>query len=217
MTEKHPVAAFGLPPCQPAEVAEAAARLNRLGDEWGALRGELHDAAEAVREARAADARAIADAALDGRKVVDSTKREREARAKVEQLERRIEGVAIALDEAGNELADAVAASRAGWLAVLAEAEREAVERFTAALSEAEAALVALGPARQAVHWLDGFDSGEARVGRQQQFSGGRVNVDTTDVRRESAVDARVLFAVLATVADPPEPVQSRRHKVAVR
>ena len=215
---KIPVAAFALPPHQPLPVAEARVRFDRLGDEWAAAKGELRDANEAVSVARAADVRAIADAAAAGRKVVDQTKHEREARAKIEQLERRIEGLAVAVGEAGNELARVIGRNKAPWLELLAAAERDAASRYAAAVREALKALVDLAPARGAVEWIEQFDVSEAIVGRAWEFSGGRVRVEGESFGTfRGELDPAVLLKLAAKAEKPIEPPKSRRHKVAAR
>jgi hypothetical protein len=82
------------------------------------------------------------------------------------------------VDEAGNALADAIAANTDEWTeaAELVAGERE--DEISALFDELEGKLSELGIARRSVEWLESFNVGEAHIGRVQQFSGGTVRID---------------------------------------
>jgi hypothetical protein len=212
-----PIASFTIPPAAPAPVAEAYAHFDRVAEAYGRLRGDLDDAkAELVAAARGS-VRAAADAIAAGKPLKDPDKPRRDAEAKIANLQRQAEAASIAVDEAGNEFADAIAEHRGEWLEELAAAEQDAAARYDRAIAEARRAVDALGPARRALAWLRDFDAGRAHVGQEQPFHGGRVRVDTMPIRRETSTDPCVLLDVLATATATPEPAKPRKHAVAVR
>jgi|GEM_PF-3936777 len=174
---KHPVASFSIPPHAPEAVAAAYEEFDRLGDEYGRLRGDIQDLRDAVGVARAADVRAVADAAAAGKPVKDANANEKKAQAELDAAEARLPGVMVALDEAGNTLAVSIAEHRSEWLNRLAEVRDEAASEYEAALSAALAAIKRFTPAQGAVQWLEAFQANLARLGRVSQFSGGKVAV----------------------------------------
>jgi hypothetical protein len=214
---KDPVASFPMPASEPAALAPFRARFERVATEWATAKGELDDAREAVRAARAADARAVADAALEGRKILDSSKREREAAAAVVAAERRLEGLATACDEAGTEYVREAGSHLVEWAAAHGADEEALVGVIGDQLAGLADSLARLALARGSRRYLEDFDVSEAAVGRQRGFAGGRVTVDTTELRRESAVPVAEILAVLEQVFEEPKERAPRRHRVAVR
>ena len=210
-SSKWPINAYNIPPHPPAAVWDAYAHFDRLGHEFGRLRGELRNAEGEVREAHAKDVRRIADAAAAGKTVTDQSKHQDQARKKVATLEQKIEGTALAVDEAGNTLAKAIAQHRDDWLAELAEAEREATGRYMSAIAEAKAALVDLRPARGAVQWLAEFDAGPATVGERPQYAGGG-RVTIAPIRSNDPMPVVELLDLLMTAAAETEKPQPNRR-----
>jgi hypothetical protein len=217
-SSRRPIASFDLPPHAPEPVQAAYAEFDRISTKWAAILGEIDDAREAARQAKAAAKQAVTEAAIAGKPTkVSIVAVEQEHLARVEELQEQADAVAVAVDQAGNELAQAIAANRDPWLDALAAAEDAAATRFVSALLEAKAAARDLGPARGAVHWLRDFNRNEAIVGRQHAFTGGRVDLDTTRVPRETRTPADRVLALLDQVAAPAEPPKPRRHRVSTR
>ncbi len=211
------VTSFSVPPFAPAPVAEAYARYNDAGDAYGAKLGEIHDLKSERERARANAKRAAIDAAkgVGGAVVTVSTADiEREYAEKIQTATDELDVLDAAVHELGNEFAIAAATHRAEWLKALAAAETEAVARLAAALKEARSALVNLAPARGAVDWLTTFDHTQAIHGQQQQFPGGRIDVNTMSIRRESATRPEQLLDVLDEIVNPktkaPKPATRR-------
>lgn len=196
-SSKRPIAAFALPPRLPASLASKREKFDRLGETFGELLGEIDDAREAKTNDKAAKIRAAADAHAAGKKVPDLAAAAAEHDARIAALEAQLPAVMVALDEAGNELAEAVTEHRAEWAETLVAVQEEAVERIRVALAELRAGVVDLGPARAAVGWLRDFDHGKAAVGQQTAFVGGRCDIDTTQVRRESRTPAEDVIRLL--------------------
>lgn len=208
---RQPIAAFTIPPSPPPDVAKAYEKFNRIGDERGRLRGELDDAKGALVTADRTSVRAAADAIAAGKPLKDPDRARREVEARIGGLQRHIQAAAVAVDEAGNELAASIVANRSVWLEDLSDAEAEAVARFDRAIADARGALAIVGPARQAVQWIAGFDEGRAVAGQEPQFGGGRIRVDTTLIRRETEGDPGQLLDTLEKVTGSPEPPRRTR------
>jgi len=168
---------YTIPPHAPARVAEVYGRYTGLCDKWDALNDELQEARQAVAVAHAADLNALKEAFAEGVENPKVGTREQKARAKVESLETQRAGLGQALDQVGNELAEAIVEHRQSWTKAVTKAERDAQGRAAAALREAQAAFADLSRTRGADAWLEEFDVGEAMVGRQRQWPGGRVRV----------------------------------------
>lgn len=196
------IAAYAIPPNPPAEVAEALAGFNRIGDQYGRLVGELEDATAAVEAARAEDTRAAAAAFAEGKTVEDATAREREAQAKVAELRSLLAGAEVAVGQAGDALLPLIAEAREAWAAELQSAEQEAAERYDAAVAEARNALELLGKARSAVTWLRDFDAGAARVGQIPGYHG-KAQPITAETLRGQQHDVRDLLALAAEATGP--------------
>lgn len=196
-SSRRPIAAFSLPPHLPAAIAPKREKFDRLGDAFGGLLGEIDDAREERTRDRAAKIRAAADAHATGKKAPDLAAAAAEHDARIAALEAQLPALVIALDEAGNELAVAVAEHRAEWEQTLVAVQEEAVGRIRVALADLRAGVADLGPARAAVGWLADFDHNKAVAGQQNAFVGGRVDVDTMQVRRESRTPAESVIQVL--------------------
>jgi hypothetical protein len=217
-SSRRPVAAFNLPPHPPGPVAEAFATFDRVASEWAATLGEIDDAREQAKQAKIDARDAVTAAAVAGKATkVSIVGVEQEQLARAAELQEHADALAAAVDQAGNTLAEAIAEHRDPWLDNLAAAEDAAATRFVSAVLEAKAAARDLGPARGAVHWLRDFNRNEAIVGRQHAFTGGRIDLDTTRVPRETRTPADRVLAVLDQVAAPPEPPKPRRHRVSTR
>jgi hypothetical protein len=178
------VAAFAIPPHPPEAVAKVKRDFDGVAGRWAAVKGELQDAEEALKEAKAFDLRALVNAAEQGREVKDPQAKTRKAEAEIADLKARLRGLNVAVDEAGNRLAQAIARHRHEWLPRLAEAEVEAAARFDEAVAAAVAALDQLRPARGAVAWLTAFNVEQAQRGEAAQFAGGHLEVKSTGLLR---------------------------------
>jgi hypothetical protein len=208
---RSPIASFNLPAQRPEAVEEAYARFDAVGDELGRVRGEIEDAEDALVAAEAADLRRVADAAGAG-KSVDPEQEQKTARARLEELRARLPGLTLAVDEAGNEVARAIAEARSEWIEQLTATIASTAAGYEAAIEAARAAAATLGPAVQGIEWLREFEVGPATVGRVSQFPGGRLRLNVRrlflpgspphlDIREP--VDADVLLAVAAKATDP--------------
>jgi hypothetical protein len=217
-SSRRPIASFQLPPHPPDQVQAAYDEFDRVATEWGGILGEIDDARDEAKRAKTAAKEAVTEAAIAGKATkVSIVGVEQDHLARVAELQAKADAVALAVDEHGNRLAAAIAAHRDPWLENLGAAEDTAAVRFTAAVAEARAALRDLAPARGAVHWLADFDPGEATVGRQAAFVGGRVSIDTTTIPRESSTPAGPVLDLLDQVTAPAEPPRPRRHTVTTR
>ena len=101
--------------------------------------------------------------------------------------------------------------------AALEEIEERETESYLEAIREAGAALERLRPARSGIEWLRTFDPGQAVVGYQPQFSGGRIVVEGDDfgpMRGEHRVED--LLRLAAKVPEPPKPT-TRKLSTAIR
>lgn len=216
--ERKPVAAFSIAPSpRPDAVDEAYADFERLGTRYGELIGELDDAKAELVQADRDAIRNAADALTAGREPKDIDKARDKVEARIIELGRKITAAEIAVDEAGNRLAEAIGKHRAEWLEKLAASEEQATRDLGDALLAARRALQVLGPARRAREWVQKFDVGQARVGKQQQCSVGRIRVDTSNVRRETDGDAFHLLDVLNQAIEPPAAPKPRKHVVSTR
>jgi len=176
-SSRGPVAAFAIPPHAPEAVAAAYEAFDRLGDEWGRLKVGIRDLREQVAAAKETDIRAVADAEASGEPFEDANEHEKWAQAALEAAEGRLPGLQVALDEAGNQLADAIAENRSEWLDRLAEVRDQAASEYQTALAAALDAIKRFTPAMGAVEWLEGFRANVAHNGKEFQFAGGSVKV----------------------------------------
>ncbi len=67
----YAVATYEIPPHPPAPVAEAKVQYDTIATRWADTREALQDAKEALAEAKAADIRAVVEAATGGKDVDD--------------------------------------------------------------------------------------------------------------------------------------------------
>jgi len=196
----HAIGAYAIPPHAPPEVAEAKTEFEPIATRWADMKGELQHAEEALAAAKATDLQAIVKAAEQGREVKDAQANQRKAELLITDLRFRLKGLDVAVDQAGNRLAEAIAKHRAEWLPLLAEAETDAATRFDEAVAAARAALDELRPARGAVDWLHRFDSDRARVGQCTPFTGGRLRVKSHDHLLKGEFDPALLLDVASKV-----------------
>lgn len=191
---------------------EANAEFDRVADLFGAAVGERDDLEDAKRAAIAAAKSANVEAVHAGKKKrADVAAIERDYAEKLTANAAEIETLTVAVDEVGNELARAIGAHRREWLSTLDGIESEAMDELAAALKAVRDALAKLGPARGAPAWLRGFNVDLAIGGRQQQWAGGRIDVDTMGVTRESFVSAEEVLRALDEIV---RPTKVRRRSV---
>jgi hypothetical protein len=213
------VTAFSIPPHPPKAVADAYATFNRLGNEYGALAGEIADAREAAASEARDAVRSVADAAKAGRaSKVDPAQVEREGMERVAALEARRDALLVAVDEAGDELCVSIAENRSEWIDNLGRMKQEAATRYDRAIADALAALRDFAPVDRACEWLTDFRHVSTMRGMGQQFSGGKVTVrDERFVRGAGAEpkDPADLLRLAAQATAAPEVPQTRRHTVA--
>jgi hypothetical protein len=184
---------YGIPADPPAAVQKAWEAFEKVAEAYARKQGEIYDAREAIKAAKAADAQAAVDAALKGKPLPDDLNGlEREARAQLKLLEGTLRPLAAACDVRGNELAAAIGKHREAWAAEQEALDAEAVERYVAAIEEARAALVQITLHRGGAEWLRKFEAGKATAGLVQPFAGvGRtVFVANTDRPVSELLDA---------------------------
>jgi hypothetical protein len=176
---RAPITNLTIPPLAPAAVAEAQANYDRVCDQLAELQSDLHDARDAIdvgaKVAIEQDAAALVAGAKVKSRVVAQDRET--AIAKLEQQRATLEKAA---DIAGNDLCDAIGASKGEWTPALEQAETEAVEAFRAAIKASQDAAKALGNARRASEWLADFHAGRAKIGGSP-FSGGTLKVQGRD------------------------------------
>jgi hypothetical protein len=219
---KYPTAAFNVPAYMPEPAADAYQRFDGFADAYGSKRGEITDAEQAVTDLKAEKARAIAAATAAGDDVAKvqttySAKIEK-AVAHVAELREQLEGLAVVLDEAGNEWARAAEEHRSEWIDNLSEAAVVLEQRYRKALEDARAALRAYAPLRRSVEWIEAFDANEARVGRVQGFTGGRLTVEHkfTGSMVTTHDPDELLIAAAKILDQAPAPTRTVRHVLAV-
>ena len=169
---RDPIAAFPLPVAVPPSVKPFAENFERLGKAWGACKGEIQDAEHELVVAEAEEIRATAAALAGGKEPKPST-RIPDREAKLKALRDRFAALSVAVDVAGNELADAIAAARDEWIASFDPKIADATKCLREGLATAREALDVLGHAKAGRVWLGDFDPGQAHVGLQQRFHGG--------------------------------------------
>jgi hypothetical protein len=201
-TTRHPVAAFQIAPNAPRAVLEAWQRFEQVADAWGESRGTIQDAEAEGRQAVAEATRAATAAAKAGKPVPDVFAVQREQDERMAALRAQAQVQSDALDEVGNELAEAIHEHRTAYRRAQIQREAKARDALAALLAQVREALTDFAQARAAIEWLDAFDAGEARVGRQQQFWGGRLRVDTMALVRQSDANPLALVDVIAQVLD---------------
>jgi hypothetical protein len=111
----------------------------------------------------------------------------------------------MAVHEAGDRLAQAIADHRKQWLPRVTDAATDAATRFDHAMTEAHAALDELRPARGAVEWLNRFDPDLAYVGQIPQFAGGRLRVKSRGGVLKGEFDPTELLDLAAKVTNPED------------
>jgi len=150
---RAPITNLTIPPLAPAAVQEAYAIYDRCCDQLAELQGELSDARESInvgaKEAIAQDAAALVAGGKVKNRVVSQDRE-----TAIQKLEQQIRTLELAAHIAGNELADAIGASKAEWVPVLQQAKAEAVEDYPAAIKQAQEAAKALGNLKRAAEWL---------------------------------------------------------------
>jgi hypothetical protein len=204
---RDPIARFPLPVNVPESVAPYQERFEILATQWARTKGEIDDAEQELKQAAADDIKRAAAAFGEGKEPDPSTNAEPEAKAKLEGLRERLAALSIAVDDAGNALADAIGAAKDEWVASFAPAVEGGTERYRAALASALEALEELGRATAGRVWLEEFDVGLAHVGDVRQFHGGSAAFRVPRPQGFSANDelrADELLKLAATALDPP-------------
>jgi hypothetical protein len=207
------IVAYGVPPNPPPGVSKALAEFDRLGDDWARLQGELEDAKTAVEVAQKEDTEAAAAAFTTGQDVEEPDRRERAALVKVRAIQRMLEGAAVAVDQAGNDLLGPIAEAREEWLATLTDEQEAASAAYAAAIAKAKAALDKIKKTSGAIGWLERFDAGQARVGRDRGWhGGGRAEVEDELGRK---FDPSSLLVMAAKVNEPTAAEQRAANRAA--
>jgi hypothetical protein len=185
------------------------------------LKGEVGDARDGVKAAKARDVEEAAAAYARGEEPADLGKNQREAEALIAELEAKLKALDIAVDRAGTALAEAIVKHRREWREVLNEPVEDTARRWDKALAEMQAALRDLQLARGGAAWLDAFDLSAATIGRQVQFTGGRVRIVDYDIQfgtLRGEQDPAELLKLLRLVTHPqPDPREARRQAQAKR
>lgn len=206
--------AFTIPPHAPVAVAKAYSTFERLADEYDQLKRQIADATEQGKRAFAEATNAAAKARVRGERIkIDPKAVRAEGEAKLAALEAEKGPLYLALDLAGDELADKIAECRDEWIDLTGPNIEDAEARYSRALAEAQAALAELGAARRTGEWVKSFSAAEARVGRAQQFVSGRIRIEIArhDLPQDSEVDPAVLLKLAARATEPPVERKPRR------
>lgn len=189
-----------------APVADAYAKFRAAADGWADTAFEIEQAKEARATAVIEAARAAAGEAKVGKIETDAAAVAAEHDVKLASLRASQAAYETAVHELGNELADAIAEHRADWIAERNEAQAEAEAEPRTALGAVRAAVAKLGPAKMGAAWLETFDAGKARAGEQVQFAGGRVDVNTMKIPRETQARIEAVLDALDSALLPPSP-----------
>jgi hypothetical protein len=152
---------------------------------------------------RSSNIKAAAAAIAAGEKPVDTSKAESDAEERIVKLKRRDAELTIAVDLAGNELADAIGDAAGAWAVALeqdAEADRASL---AAAVADALAALDRFGKASSAADWLRRFHVGEAKLGLVRPWHG-KSRMFEVDGQGLGRLDVTIALRLIAKFAEPP-------------
>ncbi|MFN0154164.1 MAG: hypothetical protein ACKVUT_07270 [Gaiella sp.] len=179
-----------------------------LARKWSVTKAELREFETRLKAARTADRDAMAAEYSAGRDPEPSTKHETAVLSAMAAAEVRFAALGQALDAAGNALADAIGECRGEWIAGFETVEREATERYQAAIGEAIAHAGDIGLARAALAWLSEFDVARAHAGAALPFTPGALRCDLREqisVNSIGQLDAVSLLRFAAAATNPPK------------
>ena len=126
--------------------------------------------------------------------MADPQQHEKVAQAEVDRLGTLLPGYRQAADDAGNKLADAIAAHREEWAAALEKTAGELADAYDVALAEARLAVAAFVPAQAGLNWVGNFHAGKAKSGRYSSSAAGESeSADAASAFRSSAVSTTPL------------------------
>ncbi len=202
---RRPVSSFSTPRlAEPASVAAARVAFEQMTARTATARGTLRELQDALKAAERVDREnATATFQEGGDPAPPLDAQAGPLRAQIAQLQEELPAMQDADDLTGNELARQIAQERERWLEGIGPAEAAAAEAFDEALAAAGRALQELGEARRAREWLGSFDLGLATVGKQQQFSGGRVApVRSFEIGLQGEHAPEALLRLLALVTE---------------
>jgi len=210
---RDPIAVFPPPYLEAESVAPVRAEFDRIALERAACKGEFRDALDAKKAAPKAEARLAADAILAAKEPPEPSL-ERLAHENVVRLERRLEALTVALDDAGDRLADELGATKEQTLAAYVSVEAEAQARFRAALAEATEALTEIGMIASSRAWWDEFTAHDAKVGLVRAFHGSPLIPRYRPMMHAGVpADAVALLKAAASTLEPP-PVREKASPV---
>jgi hypothetical protein len=175
----RPETAFAIAPFAPVAVVEAHSNFIRVADEFEAAIGTLADTRTAARVSIGEAHRAAAEARVSGTKPPKDGPAAVAAKYEdlIAQGQADVQVLESATDDAGNRLADAIAANRDEWLNVLEDVRGNARRKLAKALADTRQAIADLGDAEAAPAWLAGFSLQEAKSGDAFQYGGSNVTV----------------------------------------
>lgn len=210
-TSTTPVSGFAIPPDAPAPVARAKEQFDDVAQRWTTCKAELYDARQAIGEAKEADRRDAAAAYAKGTEPRSLNAKTRKAEDRVTALHGKLDALSLALDDAGNALAEEIDRHRDDWASTVAQTDDALATRYAETVAQAVKLATELAAVRGSVEWLAGFDVGHAVGGRQPQYAGGRLRIRHTGAGPlKGEHDPRDLLAVAARAADPPVQEQPR-------
>lgn len=205
---RDPIALFKVPPHPPPAVQKALERFDDLGTRWAQTKGERDDLLELIPRREGELVRAAGEALAAGKKVPDAEREIATLRAQLAAKERELAQLAVAVDIAGNEMADVLGVNAEEWAHELRAQADEAAGRYRAALDEAGAAIDDYGRASGAARWLGEFDAGRAKAGLERPFLGkGRVDVQIAKVsRNQPTLPVTQLLEIAASATEAATP-----------
>lgn len=151
-------------------IRAAFARIEKVERAHTAAVARLQELRAEIGPAEGRDRAALAEALIDGKR--EPAPEAEQLRAEVEQQERRVDALVVAIDRARAQIPKLVDENRTDWRGqAMRELAREQ-QRYRNAINELEAAREALNNAATLVSWLDSGDLSEAST----DALGGRVN-----------------------------------------
>lgn len=196
-----------VPPDAPEEVVALSTRFSELLGRYSEQREQRKQAEKGISDGRGEDVRAAALAITDGQDPPkDANKHERSATVKAEAAKLQEEAHLAALDQAGDELAEAILAARDDWSASVRDQLAADVETYRESLATTDAALRriqrALGVLDSLARFRVARHADGTLVAVDVRFTtGGRVTLDrATPISFNDPTVAHQLIEMLGTL-----------------
>jgi hypothetical protein len=212
----------------PPAVVKARDAFEAVDGQLTTLKDEVRAAERALEAAREQDEREVAELALAGKPIKNPRKNTAPAEAKLEELRATLRGVEKARASARWELYEETKRHREAWLSAVRPLHDEGRARLAAAVSEAEAALAALGAAGGVSIFLENFtaegtrnkreEHARQRIAAEMRYWPGSAQVafpNTTTLTGNSRPSVNEVLQILKRALEEPQP--PRVHRTELR